>query len=70
MDGKSTITVPSELREKVEELIEDTGFQNVSEFNRFVLRTIVEEGGFDGPEEYTENMDKVRERLENLGYLG
>ncbi|MFB6077144.1 MAG: ribbon-helix-helix domain-containing protein [Candidatus Nanohaloarchaea archaeon] len=69
MADHSTITVPRELREQVEELIEDTGFQNVSEFTRFVLRDIAAQGDFDGPEEFSETEQRVRERLENLGYL-
>ncbi|MDY6765983.1 MAG: ribbon-helix-helix domain-containing protein [Candidatus Nanohaloarchaea archaeon] len=70
MGERSTITVPQELREQVEELIDDTGFQNVSEFTRFVLRDIVTAGEFDGPEEYSETAETVRQRLQDLGYLG
>lgn len=69
MSEYSTISVPKPLKESVEELIEDTGFQNVSEFTKFVLRDIVSQGSFDGPEEYSETSEKVRERLRNLGYL-
>ena len=67
--GKSSVTIPAELRQQVEELIEDTGFQNVSEFTRFVLRDIVSQGSFDGPEEYSETADTVRQRLKDLGYI-
>lgn len=69
MADHSSVTIPKDLREQVEALIEDTGFQNASEFTRFVLRDIVAEGSFDGPEEYSETSEKVRERLRNLGYL-
>lgn len=69
MSEYSTISVPKELKEQIEDLIEDTGFQNVSEFTKFVLRDIASQGTFDGPEEYSDSMGKVRKRLKNLGYL-
>lgn len=69
MGGYSTISIPKPLKESVEELIEGTGFQNVSEFTKFVLRDIVSQGSFEGPEEYTESMEQVHERLRNLGYI-
>lgn len=69
MGEYSTVSLPAELKERVEELIEDTGFNNVSEFTKFVLRDIVSQGSFDSPEEYGETADRVRERLKNLGYI-
>ncbi|MDY6761621.1 MAG: ribbon-helix-helix domain-containing protein [Candidatus Nanohaloarchaea archaeon] len=69
MSGHSSLSIPEELKEAVEELIEDTGFRNPSEFTQHVLRDIVAQGEFDGPEEYSETADKVRERLKELGYL-
>ncbi len=69
MTDYSTISIPKELKAQIEDVIEPTGFQNVSEFTKFVLRDIAAQGTFDGPEEYNDSMEKVRERLENLGYL-
>ncbi len=69
MTEYSTISIPKELKAQIEELIAPTGFQNVSEFTKHVLRDIAAQGAFEGPEEYRESMGKVRERLENLGYL-
>lgn len=69
MTEYSTISVPKELKAQIEELIEPTGFQNVSAFTKHVLRDIAAQGTLDGPEEYDESMEHVRERLENLGYL-
>jgi len=69
MSEHSSLSIPEELKEAVEELIEDTGFRNPSEFAQHVLRDIVAQGDFDGPEGLDETSEKVRERLENLGYI-
>lgn len=69
MGDYSTVSIPRELKENVEALIADTGFSNASEFTKFVLRDIVSQGDFDGPEELNASQAKVRERLKNLGYL-
>lgn len=69
MSEYSTISIPKELKARIEELIAPTGFQNVSEFTKHVLRDIAAQGAFEGPEEYDETVDKVRKRLKNLGYL-
>lgn len=69
MGERSTVTIPGELRDQIEQLIEDTGFQNVSEFTRFVLRDIAAQGAFEGPEEYGQTTEKVRKRLKELGYI-
>lgn len=69
MVDHTTVTIPKELKEQVEELIADTGFQNVSEFTRHVLRDIAAAGPLADSEEYPETMETVRTRLRNLGYL-
>jgi len=69
MSERSNIKIPKSLYEKTGELIDDTGFNSVTEFVKFVLRDIVAAGEFEGPEELDEDMENVRERLEKLGYL-
>jgi len=69
MSDRSNIKIPKSLYEKTAELIEDTGFNSVTEFVKFVLRDIVAAGEFEGPEELDGDMEKVRNRLEKLGYL-
>lgn len=66
--SKVTLKIPRNLYEKVKNLIKETGFNSVTEFNRFVLRDIVSQGELS-KEEIPEDMKKVRERLRNLGYL-
>lgn len=65
----TTISLPRTLLDEVERLIDETGFQNPSEFTKFVLRDIVSQGAFDSPEGYGETVQHIRTRLRNLGYL-
>lgn len=66
--SKVTLKLPRNLYEKVQDLIEDTGFNSVTEFNKFVLRDIVSQGKLS-EEELDKDMKSVRDRLRNLGYL-
>lgn len=69
MTERTNIKIPKSLYEKVKEFIADTGFNSVTEFNRFLLRDIVSLGGFEGPEELEEDVKRIRKRLKKLGYL-
>lgn len=63
-----TLKIPRNLYEKVKKMIENTGFNSVTEFNKFVLRDIVSQGDIS-EEKLKADMKSVRERLKNLGYL-
>ncbi|MFB6075773.1 MAG: CopG family transcriptional regulator [Candidatus Aenigmatarchaeota archaeon] len=69
MTKRSNIKIPKSLYDKVQELIDDTGFNSVTEFTKFLLRDVVAQGSFEGREELNEDRKKVRERLKKLGYL-
>lgn len=62
-----TISIPEQLHAKVEDLIEDTGFHNVSAFTTYVLRQIISEK--EEEKETIQAEEKVKERLRQLGYL-
>jgi len=68
MSDQVTLKLPRPLYEKVKELIEDTGFNSVTEFSKFVLRDIVSQGQLE-EEELSKDMASVRKRLQRLGYL-
>ena len=60
-----TISIPEELEKKIEELIKDTSFPNVSQFICFVMRQILSEN-----KNYDKEVEKeVKKRLKALGYL-
>lgn len=65
----TSISLPKELHRDVEAFIEDTGFQNVSEFAKFVLRDIASHKDVEDDEYLTEGVGRIRKRLANLGYL-
>ena len=56
-----TLKIPRPLYERLQVVIEDTGFRSVTEFVLYVLRDLA------GDE--THDMDVVKKRLEDLGYL-
>jgi hypothetical protein len=56
-----TLKIPRPLYERLQVVIEGTGFRSVTEFVLYVLRDLA------GDE--THDMDMVKKRLEDLGYL-
>lgn len=56
-----TLKLPRPLYERLQVLIQGSGFRSVTEFVLFVLRDLA------GPEE--QDLDVVRKRLEDLGYI-
>jgi hypothetical protein len=56
-----TLKIPRPLYERLLTVIEGTGFRSVTEFVLYVLRDLA------GDE--THDMDVVKKRLEDLGYL-
>ncbi|MFP4117214.1 MAG: CopG family transcriptional regulator [Candidatus Aenigmatarchaeota archaeon] len=69
MAERANIKIPKVLYDRIDGIVEGTGFNSVTEFVKFVLRDIAAQGEFDGPEELDVDMEKVRKRLERLGYL-
>lgn len=74
MNDKVTIKIPRTLYEKLQKIIEDTGYSSVTEFVVYVLRDLVSSDNFvkrqDEISELTEEEIKaIRKRLRNLGYL-
>ena len=70
-DGKVTIKIPRPLYNSLKTLIEDSGFNSVNDFIVYVLRDIASVTGTDigGGQLKKEEMDLIKEKLRNLGYL-
>ena len=67
---KVTIKIPRELYEKLQGMIEGTGFSSVTEFIVFVMRSLASSGKIKEEDKLTEEEVKaVRERLRRLGYI-
>jgi len=64
----TTVSIPKELAERVEETIDGTSFTSTSDLVRFLLRSIVIQHQRDGrltEAQFTEITDQLRD----LGYL-
>lgn len=75
-DGWTSVAVPPELREQLEDRIEGTEFESPDAYVTFVLETLLtllEEPPDDDPTEVTDSETAVppglEHRLETLGYL-
>jgi hypothetical protein len=56
-----TLKIPRPLYDRLQHVIEGTGFRSVTEFVLYVLRDLAGDEAHD--------MDTVKKRLEDLGYL-
>jgi Arc/MetJ-type ribon-helix-helix transcriptional regulator len=68
MTEYTTVSIPKDLGERVEETIEGTSFQSTSDLVRFLLRSIVIQHERRG--ELTEaEFEEIAQQLQELGYL-
>ena len=68
MTEYTTVSIPKDLADRVEETIEGTSFSSTSDLVRFLLRSIVIKHQREG--RLTEaDFDEIAEQLRDLGYL-
>ncbi|WP_311172619.1 ribbon-helix-helix domain-containing protein [Halobellus ordinarius] len=68
MTEYTTVSIPKDLAERVDETIEGTSFSSTSDLVRFLLRSIVIQYQREG--ELTEaQFEDIAEQLTDLGYL-
>ncbi len=66
----TTISIPTQLAEKIKKRIEGTGFHSLSSYATYVLREVISGTEEDEGEAFSkEDEEKVKERLRALGYL-
>jgi len=70
-EPRVTIKIPRPLYERIQRSIEGSGFSSVTDFIVYVLRDVMSGAGHrDERGELTrEELDAIKERLKNLGYL-
>ena len=68
MTEYTTVSIPKELSERVEETIEGTSFSSTSDLVRFLLRSIVIQHQKQGSLTEAE-FDEITDQLQDLGYL-
>jgi Arc/MetJ-type ribon-helix-helix transcriptional regulator len=64
----TTVSIPKDLAERVEETIEGTSFSSTSDLVRFMLRSIVIQHQRSGQLTEAEFQD-ITEQLQDLGYI-
>ena len=68
MTDYTTVSIPKELAERVDETIEGTSFTSTSDLVRFLLRSIVVQHQAEG--QLTESeFAEITDQLRDLGYL-
>ena len=68
MTEYTTVSIPKELGDRVEETIEGTSFSSTSDLVRFLLRSIVIQHQREG--RLTEaQFEEIATQLQDLGYL-
>ncbi len=70
-NSKVTIKIPRPLYEKIGQVIDESGYDSVTDFVVYVLRDLVASHGIRAEIANGEqgDMDRVKQRLRALGYL-
>jgi Arc/MetJ-type ribon-helix-helix transcriptional regulator len=68
MTDYTTVSIPKDLAERVEETIDGTSFSSTSDLVRFLLRSIVVQHQREGQLSEAEFQD-IADQLRDLGYL-
>jgi Arc/MetJ-type ribon-helix-helix transcriptional regulator len=68
-ESKVTVKIPRPLYRKVQQVVDGSGFNSPTDFIVYVLRDLMGEAE-DHPREFTqEELDGIKRKLKNLGYL-
>ncbi|MEO6709367.1 MAG: CopG family transcriptional regulator [Planctomycetota bacterium] len=74
-DPKVTVKIPRQLFLKIQHVVDGSGFNSPTDFIVFVLRDLMNEAEKHrasqtaGPEYSAEELEEVKRKLKNLGYL-
>ncbi|MHC5037249.1 MAG: CopG family transcriptional regulator [Planctomycetota bacterium] len=70
-ESKVTLKIPRPLYNRLSVILEDSGFNSVTDFVVYVLRDIAASGGGGGEREQLSDPEirAIKNRLRNLGYL-
>lgn len=66
---KVTLKIPRPLYERIKTVIEGSGFSSVNEFVVYVLRDLIAAKNVEKRELSSQEIEAIRLRLKNLGYL-
>ena len=66
---KVTLKIPRPIYDKLKTVITGSGFSSVNEFVVYILRDLISSGLEDTEDLSKKEIDAIRQRLKNLGYL-
>jgi len=68
-ESKVTVKIPRPLYRRVQQVVDGSGFNSPTEFIVYVLRDLMGDAE-EKPREFTPGeLDEVKRKLKNLGYL-
>lgn len=68
-ETKVTVKIPRPLYRKIQQIVEESGFNSPTDFIVYVLRDLVGEAEEHQMEYSQEELEDVKRKLKNLGYL-
>jgi Arc/MetJ-type ribon-helix-helix transcriptional regulator len=69
-ESKVTVKIPRPLYRKIQQVVEDSGFNSPTDFIVYVLRDLMGEADISQPAEFNQDeLDDIKRKLKNLGYL-
>lgn len=69
-ESKVTVKIPRPLYRRIQQVVEDSGFNSPTDFIVYVLRDLMGEADTTAASEFNqEELDDVKRKLKNLGYL-
>jgi len=69
-EPKVTVKIPRPLYRKIQQVVDGSGFNSPTDFIVYVLRDLMGEAeAASEPEFSQEELDEVKRKLKNLGYL-
>jgi len=68
--NKVTIKIPRPLYEKLLVILEGSGYNSVTDFVVYVLRDLVASSVRSEKKVTEKELEEIKQRLKNLGYLG
>ncbi|MAB80967.1 MAG: CopG family transcriptional regulator [Planctomycetes bacterium] len=68
-ESKVTVKIPRPLYRKVQQVVEGSGFNSPTDFIVYVLRDLMGEAEEHLSEFDSDELDEVKRKLKNLGYL-
>lgn len=69
-ESKVTVKIPRPLYRKIQLVVDDSGFNSPTDFIVYVLRDLMGEAESATQHEFSQDeLDEVKRKLKNLGYL-